>query len=596
MQEHLVPPAVTPTTVGSLADLPFRNAERDPHRAALARPDEAGWRDVPAIEFAADVRAVAKGLIAAGIQVGDRVALMSKTRYEWTLLDFAIWAAGGVVVPIYETSSADQVRWICSDSGAVAAIVESERHTAVLAEVRADLAALHHVWQIDAGDLDELVVSGAAVPDGDVDARRASLSRGTLATVIYTSGTTGRPKGCELTHGNFRDLAENATVRMAQIVGLADASTLLFLPLAHVFARFIEVLCIESGAKLAHSSDLKNLLTDLSSYRPTFVLAVPRVFEKIFNSSEQKATAGGKGTIFAKATSTAIAYSEALDSGTIPLGLRLGHALFDRLVYAKIREAMGGRVQWAVSGGAPLGTRLGHYFRGVGVTILEGYGLTETTAPATVNTPELAKIGTVGAPLPGVGIRIADDGEILIKGNNVFRGYFNNPEATAAAFSDGWFTTGDIGELDAQGYLRITGRKKEILVTAGGKNVAPAILEDALRAHPLISQCIVVGDAKPFVAALLTLDAEMWPGWAGNNGLDGLSLEQARSNPVVQGALQQAVDTANLGVSKAESIRKFAVLDGDFTEENGYLTPSLKLRRNVVMRDFAAEVEALYGG
>lgn len=596
MQEHLVPPAVTPTTVGSLADLPFRNAERDPHRAALARPDEAGWRDVPAIEFAADVRAVAKGLIAAGIQVGDRVALMSKTRYEWTLLDFAIWAAGGVVVPIYETSSADQVRWICSDSGAVAAIVESERHTAVLAEVRADLAALHHVWQIDAGDLDELVVSGAAVPDGDVDARRASLSRGTLATVIYTSGTTGRPKGCELTHGNFRDLAENATVRMAQIVGLADASTLLFLPLAHVFARFIEVLCIESGAKLAHSSDLKNLLTDLSSYRPSFVLAVPRVFEKIYNSSEQKATAGGKGTIFAKATSTAIAYSEALDSGTIPLGLRLGHALFDRLVYAKIREAMGGRVQWAVSGGAPLGTRLGHYFRGVGVTILEGYGLTETTAPATVNTPELAKIGTVGAPLPGVGIRIADDGEILIKGNNVFRGYFNNPEATAAAFSDGWFTTGDIGELDAQGYLRITGRKKEILVTAGGKNVAPAVLEDALRAHPLISQCIVVGDAKPFVAALLTLDAEMWPGWAGNNGLDGLSLEQARSNPVVQGALQQAVDTANLGVSKAESIRKFAVLDGDFTEENGYLTPSLKLRRNVVMRDFAAEVEALYGG
>lgn len=596
MQEHLVPPAVTPTTIGSLADLPFRNAERDPHRAALARPDEGRWRDVSAIEFAADVRAVAKGLIAAGIQLGDRVALMSKTRYEWTLLDFAIWAAGGVVVPIYETSSAEQVRWICSDSGAVAAIVESERHTAIVAEVRPDLAALHHVWQIDAGDLDELVVSGAAVPDGDVDARRASLSRGALATVIYTSGTTGRPKGCELTHGNFRDLAENATVRMAQIVGLADASTLLFLPLAHVFARFIEVLCIESGAKLAHSSDLKNLLTDLSSYRPTFVLAVPRVFEKIYNSSEQKATAGGKGTIFAKATSTAIAYSEALDSGTIPLGLRLGHALFDRLVYAKIREAMGGRVQWAVSGGAPLGTRLGHYFRGVGVTILEGYGLTETTAPATVNTPELAKIGTVGAPLPGVGIRIADDGEILIKGNNVFRGYFNNPEATAAAFCDGWFTTGDIGELDAQGYLRITGRKKEILVTAGGKNVAPAVLEDALRAHPLISQCIVVGDGKPFVAALLTLDAEMWPGWAGNNGLDGLSLEQARSNPAVRSALQQAVDTANLGVSKAESIRTFAVLDSDFTEENGYLTPSLKLRRNVVMRDFAAEVEALYGG
>ena len=595
MQEHLVPPAVPSTTTGNLADLPFRNAARRPDHVVAAHPVDGQWEDVTAARFADDVAALAKGLIAAGIQPGERVGLMSKTRYEWTLADFAIWAAGGVVVPIYETSSAEQVRWILADSEAVAVILETPHHEAVVAEVRSDLAGLRSVWQIDGGAIADLAASGSSVSQEDLETRRAVSDRATVATIIYTSGTTGRPKGCELTHGNLRDLAENTTARLAGIVAAPEASTLLFLPLAHVFARFIEMLCIESGAKLAHSSDLKNLLGDLASYQPTFVLAVPRVFEKIYNSSEQKATAGGKGAIFAAATATAIAYSEALDTGSVGLVLRIKHLIFDRLVFGKIRAAMGGKVQWAVSGGAPLGTRLGHYFRGVGVTILEGYGLTETTAPATVNTPELAKIGTVGPPLPGVGIRIADDGEILIKGINVFRGYHNNPEASSAAFSDGWFCTGDIGELDSEGYLKITGRKKEILVTAGGKNVAPAVLEDALRAHPLVSQCVVVGDGKPFVGALITLDAEMWPGWAANAGVD-VPLEKAKTDPTVLAALQSAVDTANRSVSKAESIRKFAVLDGDFTEENGYLTPSLKLRRNVVMRDFADEVEALYGG
>lgn len=594
MQEHLVPPAVPPTTAGNLADLPARNAARHPTRAALARPVDGRWRDVTSAEFASDVDALAKGLIAVGLEPGQRIAIVSKTRYEWTLADFAIWAAGGVVVPIYETSAPDQVRWIMANSECVGAIVETPRHAATVEEVRPDLPTLRWVWEIDAGGLDALVSAGAAVRDESLEERRHVADRSSVATIIYTSGTTGRPKGCELTHGNLRDLAENTTVRMAQIVSTDGASTLLFLPLAHVFARFIEVLCIESGARLAHSSDLKNLLADLASARPTFILAVPRIFEKIYNSSEQKATAGGKGAIFATAAATAIAYSEALDTGRVTLPLRLKHAFFDRLVFAKVREAMGGQVQWAVSGGAPLGTRLGHYFRGVGVTILEGYGLTETTAPATVNTPELIKIGTVGAPLPGVGIRIADDGEILIKGNNVFRGYHNNEEASAAAFADGWFCTGDIGELDGEGYLKITGRKKEILVTAGGKNVAPAVLEDTLRSHPLISQCIVVGDAKPFVAALLTLDADMWPGWAANHDLDGVTVQQAKTHPAVLEALQGAVDLANKGVSQAESIRKFAVLEGDFTEEEGYLTPSLKLRRNVVMRDFAEEVEALY--
>ena len=372
------------------------------------------------------------------------------------------------------------------------------------------------------------------------------------------------------------------------------AATLLFLPLAHVFARFIEVLCVEATARMGHSSDIRALLDDFASFRPTFILAVPRVFEKIYNSSEQKAEGDGKGRIFATAAATAIEWSQSLDAGGPGLGLKLKHAVFDRLVYSKLRAAMGGQVRYAVSGGAPLGTRLGHFYRGIGVIVLEGYGLTETTAPATVNVPERVKIGTVGTPLPGVGVRIAEDGEILVRGVNVFTGYHNNEAASSDALHDGWFHTGDLGDLDDDGYLKITGRKKEILVTAGGKNVAPAVLEDRLRAHPLVSQCIVVGDQKPFIAALVTLDAEMLPTWAKNNGLPALTLEQARSNAAVLTELQKAVDDANTAVSKAESIRKFAVLPSDFTEENGYLTPSLKLKRNLVMKDFHDDVEALY--
>ncbi|HEY7717685.1 MAG TPA: AMP-dependent synthetase/ligase [Pedococcus sp.] len=595
MQDHVVPPLVEPTTEGSLADLPARNARRNPQRVAFSRKDDGRWVDVTAAEFDAQVRAMAKGLVSAGLASGDRVAIMSKTRYEWTLADFAVWAAGGVVVPIYETSSPDQVRWILQDSGAVGIVLETPAHAAVLEEVRGDVPGLKHVWQIDAGDLDALATSGQAVTDADLEAARAGIDRRSPATIIYTSGTTGRPKGCELTHDNFLALAENATSRLAQVVLAEHASTLLFLPLAHVFARFIEVLCVNAEAKMGHSADIKNLLADFAAFRPTFILSVPRVFEKIYNSSEQKATAEGKGKIFAVAADTAIAWSTALDSGRPGLGLRVRHRVFDALVYSKLRAAMGGNVMYAVSGGAPLGTRLGHFFRGIGVTVLEGYGLTETTAPATVNTPEQVKIGTVGPPLPGVGIRIAEDGEILIRGNNVFSGYHNNGDATAAAIREGWFHTGDLGELDDDGYLRITGRKKELIVTAGGKNVAPAVLEDRLRAHPLVSQCIVVGDQKPFIGALVTLDPEMLPVWAKNNGLDEhLTVEQARTNEVVLAEIQRAVDDANTAVSKAESIRKFAVLGTDFTEDNGYLTPSLKMRRNIVMRDFHDEVEALY--
>ncbi len=584
------------TTQGSLADVPLRWASAEPGRVAFAVRSGAGWTDVTSATFAADVAALAKGLIGAGIGLGDSVAIMSRTRYEWTVADFALWSAGAVPVPIYETSSADQVEWILADSGAVGVIVETGAHLASVEKGRSRLPGLQHVWVIDQGDVDSLSRDGDDVDDAELDARREALDRDTLATIIYTSGTTGRPKGVELTHGNFLTLAENTAEKLAAVVKAPGSSTLLFLPLAHVFARFIEVLAVTAGVRMGHSSDLKALLDDFSAFQPTFVLAVPRVFEKIYNSAEAKAEAGGKGRIFAGAAAAAVAWSEAQDAGNVPFGLRVRHAVFDKLVYAKLREAMGGKVQYAVSGGAPLGTRLGHFFRGIGVSILEGYGLTETTAPATVNRPDEMRIGTVGLPLPGVDVRIGDDGEICLRGINLFRGYRGNDTATAESIRDGWFHTGDIGELDDDGYLRITGRKKEILVTAGGKNVAPAVLEDRLRAHPLVSQCIVVGDGKPFIAALVTLDEDMYPGWSANHGLDDVPFAAARTDERVIAEVQKAVDDANTAVSKAESIRKFAILDSDFTEESGHLTPSLKLKRNVVMRDFEDEVDALYGG
>ena len=596
MHEKSTPLSLPPTTEGSLADLPGRWARAEPGRVTFSVRSAGGWTDVTAATFAADVSALAKGLVAAGVQQGDAVGIMSRTRYEWTVADFALWSAGAVPVPIYETSSAEQVEWILADSGAVGVLVETAGHLATLEPGRARLERLRNVWVIDQGDVDALSREGGTVDDAELDARRSALDRNSLATVIYTSGTTGRPKGVELTHGNFLTLSENAAEEIAEVVKAPDASTLLFLPLAHVFARFIEVLAVTAGVRMGHSSDIKGLVDDFAAFRPTFILAVPRIFEQIYNRSEARAEAGGKGRIFAGATAAAIAWSEAHDAGSIPLGLRVRHAIFDKLVYGKLRDAMGGKIQYAVSGGAPLGTRLGHFYRGIGVTILEGYGLTETTAPATVNRPSAIKIGTVGLPLPGVDVRIADDGEIWLRGINVFRGYHGNEAATTEAIHDGWFRTGDLGDLDDDGFLRITGRKKEILVTAGGKNVAPAVLEDRLRSHPLVSQCIVVGDGKPFIAALVTLDEEMYPTWAANHGLDGVSFAAARTDEQVLAEIQRAVDEANRAVSRAESIRKFAVLEGDFTQESGHLTPSLKLKRNIVMRDFEDEVDALYGG
>ncbi|MCK0111674.1 long-chain fatty acid--CoA ligase [Ornithinimicrobium sp. F0845] len=594
MQEYEVPPLIPSREEGNLSDIPHDWADREPHRPLLARQVEAVWRDVTAAEFNREVRDLAKGFMAAGIGVGDAVAVMSRTRYEWTLADFALWTAGAVPVPIYETSSAQQASWILQDSGAVAVVVESADHRQLVTGIREELPALRDVWQIDGGGLDELATAGKDVSEEDLDARRGQLNRSSLATIIYTSGTTGRPKGAQLTHDNFMGLGENAIERLEQVVRSPGARTLLFLPLAHVFARFIQVVVVQAGAQLGHTPDVKNLLPDLAAFQPTFILAVPRVFEKVYNGAAQKAIDGGRGAIFLRAADVAGRYSRALDDGGPGLFLKAQHKLFDALVYKKLREAMGGRVQYAVSGGAALGERLGHFYRGIGLTILEGYGLTETTAPVSVNTPELIKIGTVGRPLPGVGVRI-DNGEVVVRGVNVFRDYHNNAEATAAAIDDeGWFHTGDLGELDDEGFIRITGRAKEILVTAGGKNVSPGPLEDQLRATPLISQALVVGEGRPFVAALITLDPEVMPGWLERHNLADVPFEELRTNEELLAAIQKAVDTANESVSKAESIRKFDLLEEDFTEENGYLTPSMKLKRNLVTKDLAEQIEALY--
>ena len=602
MREFSIPALAQIPATANLADVVFRRAAEQPQAVVLRRPSGSSgvsgfWTDVTASQFSGEVIAVAKGLIAAGIEPGDRVALMSHTRYEWTLIDYAIWTAGAVTVPVYETSSAEQAEWILSDSGARACFVETASYGDVIGSFRDRVPALSHVWRIDS-DLDSLRAAGADVGDEVVTERAAAAGAADLATVIYTSGTTGRPKGCELTHENLLSDVRNAFLGpLAVVAGMQNPGTLLFLPLAHVFARIIQVGCLEGGIVLGHCGDLNALLPALASFRPTFILAVPRVFEKVYNTAEQKAVSEKKGAIFSRAADAAIAYSRALDApGRPSFGLRAQHAVFDRLVYGKLRAALGGRAEYAVSGGAALSERLSHFFRGIGVTVLEGYGLTETTAATTVNRPDRNKIGTVGQPLPGVGIKIADDGEILIGGKNVFPGYWHNEAATKEVFTeDGWFVTGDIGELDEEGFLKITGRKKEMIVTAGGKNVAPAALEDRLRSHALISQCMVVGDGKPFVAALITLDPEALGPWKERHGKPAdATVAALRDDPDLVADVQAAVDDANQAVSRAESIRKFRILDVDFTQEAGQLTVKLGIRRSVLLKDFAADIDALY--
>ena len=601
MREFSIPALAEIPVTANLADAVFRRAAQQPQAVVMRRRDpEGGWQDVTAVQFSGEVTAVAKGLVAAGIEAGDRVALMSRTRYEWTLIDYAIWAAGAVTVPVYETSSAEQAEWIITNSGARACFVETADYEQIIESFRDQVPALKYVWRIEADGSEEspLTGGGGSVRDEVVSERATAVKASDVATVIYTSGTTGRPKGCELTHENLLSDVRNAFLGPLTIIAEEQGpSTLLFLPLAHVFARIIEVGCIEGGIVLGHCPDASELLPALASFRPTFILAVPRVFERVYNGAEQRAVSERKGAIFGRAARVAIAYSQAMDApGGPAFGLRAQHALFDRLVYAKLRAALGGRAHYAVSGGAALTQRLCHFFRGVGVTVLEGYGLTETTAAATVNRPDRNKIGTVGQPLPGVAVKIAEDGEILMSGANVFRGYWQNDAATKETFTaDGWFRTGDIGELDDEGFLRITGRKKEIIVTAGGKNVAPTVLEDRLRSHALISQTMVVGDGRPFIAALITLDPDALGPWKERHGKPAdATVATLREDPDLIAAVQEAVDDANEAVSRAESIRKFRILEGDFTQEAGQLTVKLGIRRSVLMKDFAADVEALY--
>ncbi|WP_405475538.1 AMP-dependent synthetase/ligase [Paenarthrobacter ilicis] len=597
MREISVPPLVSIAPDTNVTDFVTRAAEKPSNPALFSTLDSSGnWQDIRATDFLADVQSLAKGLIASGVGLGDRVGIMSRTRYEWSLVDFAIWFAGAVSVPIYETSSPSQVAWNLGDSGAVAAFGESAHHENIIRQAVAaeDIASVANVWQLEGAGLDALRSAGAGVPDEELENRRSAAGLADLATIIYTSGTTGRPKGCELTHGNFVELSENARASLPEIIN-ESGKTIMFLPLAHVFARFISVLAVAGGVTVAHTPDIKNLLADLQSYQPTFILAVPRVFEKVYNSALTKAEDGGKGAIFHRAADTAIAYSRARQDGSVGFGLKIKHAVFDKLVYSKLRAAMGGHVAHAVSGGGPLGERLGHFFQGIGLQILEGYGLTETTAPISVNTPSMIRIGTVGAPLPGNSVKIADDGEILTKGVCVMRGYFNRPDLTAETFADGWFRTGDIGELDSNGFLKITGRKKEIIVTAGGKNVVPALLEDQIRADALVSQVLVVGDNRPFIGALVTLDEEALPGWLERHGLPAsTSLNDAADHAVVKAAVQELVSKANQSVSQAEAIKSFRIVPADFTEASGHLTPSLKVKRAQVMKDFDAVIEEMY--
>lgn len=599
MREISVPPLVTVPPETNITDLVLRQAAKASNPALFSRLDAAGqWQDIRATDFLADVSLLAKGLMASGVAAGDRVGIMSRTRYEWALIDFAIWFAGAVSVPIYETSSPSQVAWNLGDSGAVAAFGESAHHESVIRQAATSegLTALAHVWQLEGAGLDEVRAAGATVSNEELEARRSLARLDDLATIIYTSGTTGRPKGCELTHGNFVELSENALATSLNTIVHENARTIMFLPLAHVFARFISVLAVAAGVTVAHTPDIKNLLPDLQSYKPTFILAVPRVFEKVYNSALTKAEDGGKGAIFHRAADTAIEFSRARQAGRIGLGLKLKHTLFDKLVYSKLRAAMGGEVAHAVSGGGPLGERLGHFFQGIGMQILEGYGLTETTAPVTVNTPDLIKIGSVGAPIPGNAVKIADDGEILAKGVCVMRGYYQREDLSGESFVDGWFRTGDIGQLDEQGFLTITGRKKEIIVTASGKNVVPALLEDQIRADALVSQVLVVGDNRPFIGALVTLDEEALPGWLHRHGLPAsTTLAEATDNPAVKAAVQELINGANQSVSQAEAIKSFRIVPADFTEASGHLTPSMKVKRAQVMKDFENVIEEMYG-
>ena len=596
MKFYDVPIKVNTDPSLNASDLLLERVAINPSHALFSRQNQDGtWRTVTSQEFLDEVKSLAKGLIAQGIKPGDAVAIMSRTRYEWTMIDFAIWFAGAIGVPIYESSSASQIEWILTDSDAIALFIEDDEHLERFNKVKSSAQKVKHVWRIDSKDFSGLHQDGEKIGDDQLEKARSNAKLSDLATIVYTSGTTGNPKGCELTHKSFVDHAKNAAAEIPEIAN-DKQSSLIFLPLAHILARYVSVLCLHSGIRVGHLSDSLKVAQVLPAFKPTFILAVPRVFEKIYNGAELRAETGGKGKIFRSAAEVAIDYSKAMDSKSGPsLGLKIKHKLFDRLVFSKLRAAMGGNVKYAISGGAPLGARLGHFYRGIGLVVLEGYGLTETAAAAVIGRVAWQKIGKVGRALPGTGIKIADDGEIWLRGINCMRGYWRNEAATREAFVEDWFKTGDLGELDEDGFLTITGRKKEMLVTAGGKNVAPAPIEDPLRAHPLVGQVVVIGDAKPFISALISLDPDMVGVWAQNNGIEEkLTLAEATKHPVIIAEIQKSVDEVNKLFSKAEQVRSFEILDVELTEASGHLTPSLKIKRSKVMADFDLQVGRIY--
>ena len=597
MRELSVPANIPPVTSGNVTDHIEELVARNPNFPSVSVQTDDDWNIITAVQFRTQVRSVAKGLIAEGLKPGDRIAILSRTRYEWTVADYAIWYAGCVTVPIYETSSPEQVEWIISDAHVVATFFEAQRTTHAFAPIADKVPHMTRSYIFGDDVLDQLTQKGVGISDSELDSRRTAVGPSDPATLIYTSGTTGRPKGCIITHGNMMAEVDTLVKGIPEVFEIPDASTLIFLPLAHVFGRLIQVAMLRGEVTIGQCPNPAALLRDLGSFKPTFLLAVPRVFEKVFNGSAAKAHEASpiKGKIFDRAAAVAIAYSEALDHGHMSKGLALQHGLFDKLVYSKLRHAMGGRVTHAISGGAALGARLGHFYRGLGLIILEGYGLTETTAGSTLNLPSSLKIGSVGRPLPGTGVRIESDGEVLLKGPHVFMGYWNNQAATSEAMtSDGWFRTGDIGELDGDGFLRITGRKKELIVTAGGKNVAPAVLEDRLRANPIISQCVVVGDNKPYIGALITLDQEALPQILTANNIASAPMTELIANPEIRALVQKAVNSANESVSNSEAIKKFSILPEDLTIDNGYLTPKMSIRRHLIVQDFANEINSLY--
>lgn len=598
MREITNPTPVSWDPEMSIAGLLKEKLAADPARTQWERKHSIGnqWMPVSVQQFVDEVKAAAAGLMASGVQVGDRIGIMARTRYEWTLLDFAGWWAGAVVVPIYETSSAAQAKWIVEDAEISLLFVETSAQGAVARSLQSEVPLLRDILVIDDGAVAELSARGANVDPAELEARSNAATGSDVATIIYTSGTTGQPKGVVLRHSNFVFLTHSGRIGFDDVCNQARSRTLLFMPLAHVFARFIEVLAVATPTVLAHTPDTKNLVADVGTFKPTYLLAVPRVFEKIYNSADAKAGSGVKLKMFRWAAKTAIAYSRELESDGGPSrALKAQHALASKLVLSKLTDLLGGNLEYAVSGGAPLGERLGHFYRGIGVKILEGYGLTETTAPLSCNLPDRTKIGTVGVAFPQTSFRVSETGEIQAKGEHLFHGYWKNDAATAEVVQDGWFSTGDLGSIDDDGYLRITGRAKEIIVTAGGKNVAPTVLEDRLRGHPLVSQVLAVGNGKPFIGALVTLDAEMLPGWLENKGLPSMSVQQAKDDERVLAAIDRAVTRANDAVSRAESIRKFTVLGEDFTEANGLLTPSLKVKRKAAEERYAKEIRELYG-